>query len=168
MKNILLISGGYDSLYIYHKLNKKKKFECIYFDYGQEYLENEIKILNNLNINYSLVKINDLMTEENGFVLGRNLNFFLKLVDMYGKEPINVYVGSNKDDVFADNNRRFFSRLSYILNNSFLSNISIKLPLRKITKKEIVKYIKENNLQAYSCYEKDGPCGKCKACKSLL
>lgn len=164
-KNILLISGGNDSLYLYHKYNVKKQFECFYFDYGQEYKENELDILKKQKIDYKIIKIDNLKKLDNGFFEGRNFLFILKLAEIFNN--VEIFIGSNKEDTFKDNNRKFFSRLVYCINNSFNKNIKIRLPLKKITKKEILDYIKKNKIETYSCYQKNGPCGKCKACLSL-
>lgn len=163
-KNILLISGGNDSLYIYCKYNSKKQFQCIYFDYGQEYIDNELNILKEKEIPFEIIKIDNLKKLDNGFVEGRNFLFLLELSKRY--DNINVFIGSNKDDIFTDNNRKFFSRLSYCINKSFNKKINIRLPLRNTTKKEILDFIKKSKIKTYSCYKKDGPCGKCKACLS--
>ena len=161
-KNILLVSGGNDSLYIYHKYNDKKQFECIYFDYGQEFIDNELEALDKNKIKYKIVKLPKLEKLESGFFKGRNLLFILKLSETF--DDATIFIGTNKDDIFKDNSRRFFSKLIYCINNSYDKSLKIRLPLKKITKKEIIDYIRENNLKTYSCYEKDGPCGKCKAC----
>ena len=162
MKNILLISGGNDSMMI-HEMLKETNLDLIYFDYGQPYLKEEIKRLPK---NTKIKKIAKLEIEDSGYVKGRNFMFLFELRKLYDKGCI--FMGSNKDDIFPDNNERFLKRCIQIINKSFKTKLKIKLPLKNMTKKEILKYVNQNKLNTYSCY-KGGvkPCGKCKACLSV-
>lgn len=163
MKNILLISGGNDSMYIYHKY-KNKKFTTIYIDYGQPYFDEERL---RIPIKSQIINIPSLTFAFNGFVPGRNLLFLIEIAKRYSEGTI--WMGSNKDDIFSDNNKEFLEKAIFVINKSFDTNLKIKLPLKNKTKKEIMDYIIKNKINTYSCY-KGGKerCGKCKACLSVI
>lgn len=161
--NILLCSGGNDSLYIFHKFNKKK-FKTIYFNYGQKYMEEEVK---RIPAGTEIINIPELVVTEKGFFLGRNLTFLIEIAKRYSEGTI--WFGSQSEDIFPDNNIKFFKKAIKVVNASFGTNLKIKIPLRKLTKKEIMDYITSNNINTYSCYVGgEIPCGECKACKSIL
>jgi len=162
MKNLLLVSGGNDSIYIYNKY-KNKKFICIYFDYGQPYKKEEIK---RLPPHTKIIKIERLKFEKKGFVKGRNLMFLIEIVKRY--DNVVVWMGSNKNDIFPDNNESYLKETKNLLNIGFKSNIKIHLPLKDKTKQQIMKYINKYKLNTYSCYKgKKELCGVCKACLSV-
>jgi 7-cyano-7-deazaguanine synthase in queuosine biosynthesis len=168
VKNILLLSGGNDSMYIYHKYNHKYnvEFECIYFNYGQPYFWEEIKRLpegvRTINID------GKLKIDKKGYVSGRNMIFLIEIAREY-EGKIVVWMGSNKDDVFPDNNEKYLLQTVKLINIGFNSDIHIKLPLKNKSKKDIMKYIINNNIDTYSCYKGgEKRCGKCKACLSVI
>jgi 7-cyano-7-deazaguanine synthase in queuosine biosynthesis len=160
--NILLVSGGNDSLYIYHKYNKQKHFKLIYIDYGQKYIMDELK---RVPWDTEVIKIQPLIIEKNGFVRGRNLNFLIEIAKLY--RDATIYMGSNKDDIFPDNNKYYLEKACWVINKSYNTEISVILPLQSRTKPEIMTYIKKHKISSYSCYKGGTPCGKCKACKSV-
>lgn len=43
MKRAVTISGGYDSYAAFLLIKDKKKYDLVFFDYGQSYLKNELK-----------------------------------------------------------------------------------------------------------------------------
>ena len=157
--NILLLSGGNDSMYILNKYNED--FEKIYFDYGQPYKDDELE---------NIPEVDDIIEMElmdilpNGYVKGRNLLFLIEIARRYSDGTI--WMGTNKDDIFPDNNERYLKSAMDIINVSFGTNLTIKLPLKDITKKQIMKYINLNKINTYSCYKGGITCGKCKACIS--
>lgn len=165
MKEIILVSGGYDSSYILWLL-KGYKTENIYFDYGQVYMEQELKSLDRLKVKYKVIGINPLKTDKKGYVFGRNLTFLIEIAKRY--KEASIIMGTNKDDIFPDNNLKYLQKALEVVNISFQTNLKLSLPLSKVSKKDIVQFAKTHNIQPYSCYKgKDKPCGKCKACLSI-
>lgn len=165
-KNILLLSGGCDSVYLLHHF-KKTNFDFIYFIYGQKYYKQEKLVIEKIEKEYGKVveciDLGKLETKENGFVLGRNLYFLIEVAKKYPEATI--WIGTNKDDTFGDNNVRFYKKAVFVVNKSFGSKIKIKLPLKDTPKKEIVKWVIDNKIETYYCYEGgEKPCGKCKGC----
>lgn len=153
---ILLISGGNDSLFLYNKYEFDK---LIYLDYGQPYKKDELKRIPKKT---KIIKINNLKIDKKGYVKGRNLLFLIEIAKRYTDGTI--YMGTNKDDIFPDNNQKYLKKAIEVINTSFETNLNIKTPLKAKTKKEIMKYIRKNNIDTYSCYKGGKPCGICKAC----
>jgi 7-cyano-7-deazaguanine synthase in queuosine biosynthesis len=171
MKNILFISGGNDSSYIFHLMDKREHFDLIFFDYGQKYANQELKVVKQLpqdvQMRLTVRKIPRLVTTDNGFFYGRNLAFLIDTAERY--DEATIFVGSNKDDVFPDNCREFYKHAVPTVNRSYNTNLKVVLPLSHTKKDAIVRYIKKNQIPTYSCYEgKAKPCGKCKACLSVM
>ncbi len=162
MTNILLLSGGNDSMYILNKY-KQKKFIKIYFNYGQPYANEEIKRLPK---NTKIINLTNLKIRNNGFVEGRNLCFLIEIAKMFSSGDI--FMGSNIEDNFSDNKKKYLRQAIKIINESFGSSFKIKLPLANLTKREIMNYIIDKKINTYSCYKgRKIPCGKCKACLSV-
>ena len=162
-QNILLVSGGNDSICIYNKYDSKLKFNLIYFNYGQKYMKEELKRLPD---NTEVITMKNLQIDTNGYVKGRNLLFLIEIAKRF--DNATIYMGSNKEDTFPDNNYKYLTTAIKVINISFNTNLKIVLPLRNKTKTYIMNYINNYNLNTYSCY-KGGktPCNKCKACLSI-
>lgn len=167
MVNILLLSGGMDSTLIYYI--EKNIDEYVFFNYGQKQLKQERNAIKKLNVKYKEIKINKLNYTKNGFIQGRNLTFLIELRELYIDKNIVVFIGSNKDDVFPDNNTKFMKKVESILNASYIKNIKIITPLSNTTKKTISKSLSQvENVSPYWCYSgTETPCGICKSCKEL-
>ena len=163
MTDILLISGGNDSMYIYNVF-VHMDFELVYFDYGQRYVKQEIKRLPR---GTKIIKIPKLKVKDNGYVCGRNLMFLIELAKRY--DEANIYMGSNSEDIFEDNNKAYLTKAIDVINTSFDTKLKVITPLARFSKKKIMNYINKSNIDTYSCY-KGGkiPCGKCKACLSVI
>jgi len=162
MINILLYSGGNDSKMILHKYNDVD-FIKIYFNYGQKYYNQEKKYLS---FDTTIIKTPILKMNKVGFFFGRNLMFLIEIAKRY-KTGI-IWMGTNKNDVFDDNNKTFLNNVIDVINISYNTKFKIKLPLKNTSKYKIMQYINKYKIDTYSCYVgKTKPCGKCKACKSI-
>ena len=138
---VLLLSGGKDSNLI---LNMIKDFDKKYFFmYGQENQDKEESVVDNAT-GIIKVKIDEIKRLTNGFYIARNMKFMQYVIEDNEKEnKIDIYIGTNGEDKYPDNQKRFMSRLAYVLKRSYDKNIRIKLPLIKMTKREIIKKLKE-------------------------
>lgn len=169
MKNILLCSGGLDSMVIYHTM-KEEIDECIYIKYRGDHPATlrELEVIKNEGIDIKVIDIDDLQCDEVGFYNGRNLKFILTVRELYVNEDITVFVGNTSNDNFNDNTRLFFYKLEDVINNSYTKKIRIVCPLENCTKKSIVSLAKKANINFYFCDKGDKkPCMKCHSCKAM-
>ena len=133
---ILLLSGGADSMLLYqqHKFDK-----TIFFDYGQEHLEEEFKCCSKLvDVILKLPKITKREKEFNC----RNLSFVINTIANFGNEDIEIYLGTNVEDVYKDNNRNFYNEVENFINKVSFNKVEIITPLKDMTKNEILKKLK--------------------------
>ena len=133
---ILLLSGGADSML----LNQNYFFDKrIFFDYGQ--------IHKNLEFQKCEKFIDDIIIlpkfyKKEKEVNCRNYTFISNIVSIYGETDIEIYLGTNKNDKYKDNNRKFYDMLEEFINKISLNKVLIKTPLINITKDEILKNLK--------------------------
>lgn len=170
MKNILLCSGGLDSMVIYHTMRDEID-ECVYIKYRGEHPATiqELKCIEKAGIKVRVISIDDLKCDEKGFYFGRNLRFMLAIRELYIGEDINVFIGNTANDNFSDNTRSFFYKVEDIINCSYPNTMRITCPLENRTKKSIVKTAKENDITFYFCDKgEDAPCMKCHSCKAMI
>jgi len=142
---VLLLSGGADSINIYYN-HYFDKF--VYIDYGQKHIEKELAIINDLSVDYEVIKINDLTIDSKGFYECRNLKFILAVMDKY-KNVKSITFGTNADDKHPDNNREFFDMVEKIIKMSYKKDLVIYTPLKNKTKKEILDELNEDNTMEY-------------------
>jgi len=162
MIRILLVSGGYDSTLLYQQ--KKGIIDrFIYFDYGQKAMKMELKTLGELGVPYEVINLG-LLLNKNGFYYGRNLKFFIKLMDSFPDEDLVVYFGNCADDNYPDNSREYLYRIEKLINDSYPKTLRIICPLENMSKKEITKSVSK----AYYC-DRGGeqPCGECHSCQAV-
>jgi len=140
-KKILLLSGGADSMYINQTYNFDLK---IFFDYGQKHLEKEYSIC----AKYidRVIKIDPFYIKEKE-VSNRNLTFISIIVSVFGGSNLDIYLGSNYNDIYKDNQREYFDIIEKTINTASINKVKIITPLIDIKKKEILKKI---NLKYYS------------------
>ena len=170
MKNILLCSGGLDSMVIYNEY-KEEIDECIYIRYRGEHPSTlqELGLLRRENIPVTVVDIDNLLVDGRGFYYGRNLKFMLTVRELFPNEDINVFIGNTANDGFSDNTRGFFYLLEDVINKSFPNTLRITCPLENRTKKSLIKEAKERGVHFYFCDTgTDKPCMKCHSCKAML
>ncbi len=107
-----------------------------------------------------------------GYISNRNLIFYSIASYCAEIHACEVIVGghnSGDQESFPDAADSFFQRLEDLTNEALLTRkIRIELPLRKMTKLEVLRQAVEWNvpLQAtWSCYwDSARPCGKCESC----
>ena len=171
MKNILLISGGLDSMVINGAVLKDYIDDYIYIKYRGEHPATiqELKMLKNAGIEPTILTIDDLRCDERGFYFGRNLRFMIAVREHFIDEDINVIIGNTANDNFSDNTRSFFYRLEDIINNSYpKTTMRITCPLENMSKKQIVSIAKANDISFYFCDKGDDkPCMKCHSCIAM-
>jgi len=168
-KRILLLSGGMDSVYLYH-LKKKYFDECVFFDYGQKNKKEELKRAKKANSDLKIIEMKNLKVNDEGFYFGRNLNFLIKLREKYIDNDLIIYIGSNADDSFPDSQREYFYRAEKLINDSYPNRLKVVTPLIDKCTHEIFEGLNEidENIDFYHCAEGGKePCGKCFSCSSL-
>ena len=143
---VLLLRGGADSIYIYN-YNKFDKY--IYLNYGQKQIDTELEIINNLPINYDIIKIDNLIKDKKGFYQCRNLKFLLTVLDNYPNVK-NITFGTNANDKHPDNNRDFFDLMEMIIYSSYKKEIKILTPLKDLKKKEIIESLNNQKIKYYT------------------
>lgn len=169
MKNLLLISGGLDSMVIYYNY-KEEIDKCIYIDYRKNHpaRNQELEILKKNNINPVIIPIENLKQNSDGFYFGRNLKMLLAVREMFCDEDICVFIGNTANDNFSDNTRNFFYQLENVINQSYPMTIRIICPLENRTKKSLAKEAKEKKINYYFCDTGgEKPCGTCHSCKAM-
>jgi len=175
-KRVILVSGGIDSTLAFHLYdNLDDGFENIpvFFNYGQPYLEKEIKAVKNIfGDELVLLKLENTIEDDaqNPFVPARNLTLASMVTTIYN--PDEIIMAGLKDDVVVDKNPQAFSEMSEILSKFSKKEIKVHSPFWDFTKGEIVEnFIKSGGDEkllkmAVSCYDgaDDEHCNDCPAC----
>lgn len=144
--DILLLSGGADSMYLKSKFNYDK---FVYFCYGQSHIDKELEVLGK-DKKLQIIRADNVGDkDEEGFYKGRNLNFILSVMYMY-PDTKSISIGTNAEDIYPDNCREFFDLVEKIIYASYKTKVKIKTPLIKKSKKEIVKFLDLNNIGYYT------------------
>ena len=169
-RQALLFSGGYDSAAVWFKIKDKENTDLVFFDYGQLYMENELKkaILFAKSIDKELIVLRFPGKTD---MKNRNLIFIEKaMLANYDT----FYLGCRNIlpifDKYKDSNwwtMRMFARDN---------GIRIVLPIVGWGKKKIINYLKDNGYgydKFYNCYNnntdyKTCECVNCKELKKLL
>ncbi len=171
-EQILLFSGGVDSLVAWHYLNFP---QTLYFDCKSRYSKRELAVVKEL-INSTIVDCSlDLSDREYGpraYIPFRNLLFAAQAV----KYSDTIWIAGLADDMVSDKNPTAFKQMSSTLSAMEKRNIEVKSPFWEKTKADVVAwYIKNTTtnqdiqrlLNTISCYDQDcktNYCGKCPAC----
>ena len=176
-KEILLFSGGIDSLCAYFYLNKPK---CLYVKLGHKYQDEELKAVKNIAEKYDI----DLEIEEMEFI-GKfeeddaNIpmrNLFLSMIASFYADKIWLIVQKGETGSRGeapDRTKDFFVNTSLTLSILNKRNIEIDSPFWNLTKQDLVQWVldnvedsKEILSNSFSCFNPiDGKqCGKCSAC----
>ncbi|MCP4651789.1 MAG: 7-cyano-7-deazaguanine synthase QueC [Candidatus Omnitrophica bacterium] len=193
-KGVILLSGGLDSaVTLYYAKNKGYKLEALIFDYGQRH-KKEInfakKIARINNIRYHLLKIDLSWTESSltkkgikvpsaggrgipvTYVSGRNIIFLSYAFSL--AESIrakSIFIGAHVQDYsgYPDCHLQFMKDFQAAVRKGLKKkDISIKTPLIKKTKKQIVNLGISLDVPfkyTWSCYEGGKiPCLRCDSC----
>jgi len=133
---ILFLSGGADSMLLYQNTKFDK---VVFFDYGQNHLDKEFNCCRKYVTD--LIKL-PIFAKKNKEVNARNLSFISNTVSTYGYEDLEIYIGTNKEDIYKDNSREFYNKVELFFNDICFNNTKIITPLIKMTKLEILRDLK--------------------------
>lgn len=128
---VLLLSGGADSMWLHESMAFDQR---VFFDYGQPFLQKEFsKCQRVVDRVIRLPAFARRRTEVNC----RNLTFLSVIVSIYGSRELEIYIGSNQNDVYPDNQRDFFDSLERIFSALAFHPVRILTPLADVSKAEI-------------------------------
>lgn len=195
-KNILILSGGLDSVVLlYYLLNKKENIFCLIFDYGQKAkkeIESAKNICKELDVEHyvydvsnmlDILKSSSLIDEKNSkvkipadTVIPSRNTIFIELATAFAilNNYKKVYYGAIKSSStdYKDITPQFLKQineLNKVNNNKY---IPIEAPFINKEKSEVIKISLELNVpleKTWSCYlNGDEPCGECFSCKSRI
>tara|TARA_R110000787_G_scaffold34463_1_gene89185 strand:+ start:1104 stop:1529 length:426 start_codon:yes stop_codon:yes gene_type:complete len=132
---ILFLSGGADSML----LNQLQKFDkIVFFNYGQEHLKKEFDCCSKYVT--SIIKLPEF-TKRNKETNCRNLSFIINAVAKYGYEDLEIYIGTNKEDIYKDNTRNFYNKVGVFISEISFNKVKIITPLIDMNKKEILELL---------------------------
>ena len=177
-REVLLFSGGIDSLIAYHYLDFPQP---LYVMMGHKYEAKELNCIENLkliiprlkDIEYYSNNLSKFELKDNAYIPFRNLHLALN-ASHYGNK---IYMAGVKGDDVPDKTPNAFDVMSHTLN--FIKKkdepkISIESPFWEMTKTDVIKWFLDNYPKAYaekvlrasvSCYDASmGNCGACKSC----
>ena len=130
---ILLLSGGADSMLLY----QTHSFDVtVFFDYGQKHLDKEFNCCSDLVD--EIIKLPEFVTKGKE-INCRNLSFIINTVSTFGGGDIEIYLGTNIEDIYKDNNREFYNKVEVLINSISFNRVKIVTPLKDKTKKQILK-----------------------------
>ena len=180
MDEILLFSGGLDSLIAWFYLNKPT---CLYVSLGHRYNHLELKSINTLMEKFNLridLKIEnrlfmgDLETPS-AFIPLRN-HFLISLASLYAPH---IYCIVQKGEMdLSDRSMKFFKEISKELSTLHEKPIKVETPFEKMTKQDLLCWFLNTNKinldkqtridiikTSRSCYSStEKECGECSAC----
>ncbi len=175
MVEVLLLSGGVDSIAAWFYLNKPK---CIYVDMKTKYSEKEKECIKDLqkiipDLKVTIIEGINLGQFEEGekaFIPHRNL-ILAAIGSNYGDR---IIIAGIEDDVVEDKSPEAFKIMTECLNSISKpgKNVVIDSPFWEMSKSEIIKWMLKNieNTEeilrtSISCYSlEDGQCGNCPSC----
>jgi len=130
---ILLLSGGADSML----LNQRYQYDLkVFFNYNQAHLKEEYICCKKYIDEY--IVLNDFV-KRGKEVNCRNFTFIAHIVSVYGDKDLEIHLGTNSEDIYKDNSRRFYNDYEEFINKISFNKVSIKTPLLKLSKKDILK-----------------------------
>lgn len=171
MQDVLLFSGGLDSLIAYFYLGKPK---VIFADMKQKYAKIEIERVKKLDrdIGMGVVYENKIfdfskIEQEDMTIPYRNM-FLAMLGSLYGDH---IWMAAVNGDYNHDKTPEIFDKMGEFLTDLSGNVIMIRSPFWKMTKSDIVEwYIKKGYpiqwlYDSYSCFTGKGQhCGRCSSC----
>jgi 7-cyano-7-deazaguanine synthase in queuosine biosynthesis len=169
-KDILLFSGGLDSLIAWYYLNEPK---CLYVNLGHKYNIKERIATDSISkaVGMDLTVDNRLsmgdFEREDAYIPMRN-SFLAHIASLYGDK---IWIVAQKGEMdIPDRSPKFFNEITDLL--KFLNgnlNIQVSTPFSDMTKTDMVSWYVEQGLPidilklTSSCYNGDR-CGTCPAC----
>lgn len=179
MVDILLFSGGVDSLIGYFWLHRPK---ILYFKMGHKYekkelncIENLCKLIPNLKENLTIIddiKLGKYENGKNAYIRFRNI-LMAEVASNYGER---IIICGVKGDNISDKSLKAYKKMNNCLNEISKKDdkhIQIFSPFWTYTKTNLIKWGLENipNFiellkNSVSCYDEHtlGQCGKCNSC----
>ena len=163
MKRVKLVSGGVDSCIMSQLYDGTN----VYVDFGQPYVKEELNALENLGIEYDLIKVDSkFKCDEKSYINDRNL--FLSSLMCLVYSPDVIMLGGTKDDCYADNTPKEYRRIERLVSRYCSHPVKVVSPFWKKGKADIVREFPDKSLVAktFSCYHpvNGRPCGNCIAC----
>jgi len=162
---ILLVSGGLDSFISWKVLDEPP---VLFIDYGQPYLEKELKAIKLLYPERHEIKIPNLPPlGKQIHVPARNLLFATIAVRFSNR----IFLGGVKDELCSDKSPSAFQSMSNILTRHSNYQVTVDSPIWRFTKAEAVAHYQnkgfpaERLLGTISCYSPgEEPCNNCESC----
>lgn len=167
-KKVILISGGWDSAACFFQLKNPDDYELIFFNYGQNYLKNELATAERLSrfLKRALLVVNlDLHHDQE-----RRNFFFISEIKRLGFEEI--VIGSRNliplFDRYRDSNWLSLKIFGWLM------NIRVRLPITGWGKRRIIKFVRKfYRGPLYNCYENRQdyltcPCVNCRELRSII
>jgi len=172
----VLASGGIDSttlLYFYKSNNERPK--VIHFQYNQPNNISEKQSIEAICKYYDLECSTynlDFPILKNKYELyGRNALFILSSASIVGG-PSRISLGIHSYTGYYDCSPKFIITMQDLLDGYFAGTVQIETPFINYSKKEIIKYAKNNEVPlhlTYSCLNKNAPPGGiCLSCKDRV
>jgi 7-cyano-7-deazaguanine synthase len=174
--NLVLLSGGIDSIVCSEMLKNKHKIVGIGFDYNQPHkieLEYAKEYCNQMSIEYSIKELLPIEKIDNIVFSGRNAILLANAFSLAYKNNIKyVTIGVNKDDseLFSDCRKSFIDAMATVAE---AYSIELLAPLIDKTKKEVIELSKKYDIDinsTWTCYfptSSKERCGKCYSCIGL-
>ena len=178
-REVLLFSGGVDSLIAWHYLEFPQPLYVLaahrYLSKEVNCIENLSKIIPKLNVEFAHgPSLGKFEFGDKAYIAQRNFHFAL-MASHYGNK---IYMGGIKGDKVEDKTPEAFKVISFAMNfvkKPSEPTIKIKSPFWEMTKTDIIKWFLDNYPRAYvekvlktsiSCYDQKtyGSCGRCSAC----
>lgn len=154
MDTIVLLSGGYDSIYCLMHTENYRKAKCIFFNYGQPYLEQEqqaVKALSDyLLIECEEISITPLNNSGNTF-LNRNETFIKRASQ---RSPKEIYFGTRNlfplFDEHGDSNWWWAKKMSRKI------GIPIKTPAVGLPKSLVISSVHSFGIPKEAVFSSEG------------
>lgn len=189
LKNsLLLLSGGLDSVTLFHMLNNTDiPFQCLIFNYGQP-AKREIRYAKKLcrcnKIKYKLYHLDKKIffpkrerdSDKTLGILPNRNGVLLSIATTYAIQNNiqNVYYGAigNTNRSFCDCQPTFLRKYNELLAVSDLARVRIKAPFIYKNKEYVTEKALEMGIDIAECWSCDDtgaiPCGKCDSCKDRI
>lgn len=136
-KEAILCSVGLDSFILKRYLELyKHKFDCLYFNHGGRYVENEMKYLDpsvKIITNLNLKDIEAL----DAFIPNRNILMSI-MANSLGYDKI--WIGGSASDRVNDNNEKVFNQLSEFLTSMTGKTVRIDSPFWNSYKEDMIRW----------------------------
>lgn len=174
--NLLLLSGGIDSVVCLEMLKDKFTISSIGFDYNQPHkieLNYAKEYARNKNIPFEIKNILQIEKIDDIVFSGRNailLSNSFSIAYLRGIKYVTIGVNKDDSELFSDCRKEFIDAMNIVAN---AYGIELLTPLIDKTKKEVIQLSKIYNINinsTWTCYfptKENIRCGKCYSCIGL-